>query len=203
MKKVILYYFINGLISGFDSLFEPRPALLMKLLRYFRWQSKSLRKKYLFAFFFPVVLLGQIAAAGGCSQGRGSSGEDHTAHRTPLKEYTQNNAREWSIYLPTHLPHAAEGNQRNTVLLYVSPADEDGLHEEDMGALPVRFGPSHYIEKIGLMDEKGKVLGVTNFGRNHRGAYSVEMELPPGNRKKLKIFARCNLHDLWSAPLEL
>lgn len=103
----------------------------------------------------------------------------------PMKEYTLDNAREWNDIAKFHAPTAKrtshEGKEAIIVEVTLPKADE-----------------GHYIEKIGIMDMAGKELAVQTMKRERNPityAY-FDMKLIPWSGR-VKVFAKCNKHDLW------
>jgi desulfoferrodoxin (superoxide reductase-like protein) len=112
-------------------------------------------------------------------------------HITPLPEYTAENPREWGKVAHEHIPSVTLSRKNGKDALLIS--------------IPL-LKPSmeHYIERIGIMDENGKEIASESIPRLANPityAYFLLKDLP-SNRQKLKAFAKCNLHDLWTAPLE-
>ena len=103
----------------------------------------------------------------------------------PQKEYSIGNAREWTEIEKEHAPVAKRSvNEGKPAVLIEVP-----LKKPDQG---------HYIEKIGIMDMQGKELAVTTIKRERNPltyAY-FDIKLLPWSGK-VKVFAKCNNHDLW------
>ena len=103
----------------------------------------------------------------------------------PQKEYSIGNAREWTEIEKEHAPTARRSvfEGKPAVLIEVA------LKKPDQG---------HYIEKFGIMDMQGKELAVTTIKRERNPltyAY-FDIKLLPWSGK-VKVFAKCNNHDLW------
>ena len=109
----------------------------------------------------------------------------------PLAEYTVENPREWKSIASEHVPIVRKSinKGRNAVLIEV----------------PLRRATTeHYIQRIGILDENGKEIVSTAIQRLPNPpvyAYFDFDGLPFG--KKLKAYARCNLHDTWVTPFTL
>ncbi len=104
---------------------------------------------------------------------------------TPMKEYTVDEAREWTDIAKEHGPTAKASVHKGQPAVIV----EIPLAKADEG---------HYIEKIGIMDMTGKELAVETMPRQRNPlnyAYFDKKILPWSG--KVKIFAKCNKHDLW------
>ena len=104
---------------------------------------------------------------------------------TPMKEYTVEEAREWTSIAKEHGPTArASVNNGQPAVIVEIP-----LTKADEG---------HYIEKIGIMDMEGKELAVETMPRQRNPltyAYFDKKIIPWSG--KVKVFAKCNKHDLW------
>lgn len=103
----------------------------------------------------------------------------------PQKEYSIGNAREWTEIEKEHAPTAKRSVFEGKPAVVV----EVPLKNVDQG---------HYIEKIGIMDLKGNELAVTTIKRERNPltyAYFDLKVLPWSGR--VKVFAKCNNHDLW------
>lgn len=104
---------------------------------------------------------------------------------TPMKEYTIDNAREWTDIAKEHAPTARKSVNKGTPAVIV----EIPLAKADEG---------HYIEKIGIMDMQDKELAVETMPRQRNPlnyAY-FDLKIIPWSGK-VKVFAKCNKHDLW------
>jgi desulfoferrodoxin (superoxide reductase-like protein) len=103
----------------------------------------------------------------------------------PLKEYTLSEAREWTDIAKEHSPTAKRSIFEGKPAVIIEVA----LKKPDEG---------HYIEKIGIMDMQGKELAVTTIKRERNPltyAY-FDLKLLPWSGR-VKVFAKCNNHDLW------
>ena len=138
---------------------------------------RGLFKTALFACFFMA----------GCQRSVESS--VNTEPQKPLQEYTAENPREWQKEAPSHLPHGRMNlNGDHEIFVYLEPGASGEFHK------------GHYIEKIGIMDQDGRTIAVKEFKPGHHSPYTASFKLPPGSYRHYKLFSRCNLHDLWSAP---
>lgn len=59
--------------------------------------------------------------------------------------------------------------------------------------------PPHYIEVIALHDDNEKEIAVKKFKPSYTGAIA-EFEIP-NTGKQYYVVAKCNLHDMWMAPV--
>ncbi len=103
----------------------------------------------------------------------------------PMKEYTLDNAREWTDIAKFHSPTAKRSSNNGKAAVIV----EVPLAKADEG---------HYIEKIGIMDMAGKELAAQSMKRERNPltyAYFDAGLIPWSGR--VKVFAKCNKHDLW------
>lgn len=110
-------------------------------------------------------------------------------HKQPRPEYTRDDPDMWSGLEEEHLPVVTFYNNREPDV-YVRVNFKDP-------------GPKHYIERIGIMDENRNDIVFHDFNMNTRvfEARFFSASLPKD--KKLKVYAKCNLHDLWTEPLKL
>lgn len=109
-------------------------------------------------------------------------------YKTPMPEYTAKNSRELSDISKEHIPKIEinPGKSTENVLVYVKL---DNPSER------------HYIEVIGIMDMQGKdIVEPVRFNRvravSYYGRFTVE-----SLTEDYKVYAKCNLHNLWTAPL--
>jgi desulfoferrodoxin (superoxide reductase-like protein) len=111
-------------------------------------------------------------------------------HITPQSEYTEENPREWGKLADEHVPQARlTSNKGMRAILINVPLIKPSME--------------HYIEKIGILDEKGKDIVSETLPRmaNPRTYAYFSLQDLPADKKQLKIFAKCNLHDKWTVPL--
>ncbi len=110
--------------------------------------------------------------------------------RTPRAEYTAEDPGEWAAFSESHAP-------RIQIVRDVLRVD-----------VPLqKIDRSHYIEKIGVMDAQGRdVVPAVAFPReaSEKSTVSANLALSElrGDLSAYKVYAKCNLHDLWTAPLE-
>lgn len=118
-----------------------------------------------------------------CSQGENDG-------RTPRDEYTAEEPGEWVAFSESHAPRVTLVRDLVRVEVPLKKIDR-----------------SHYIEKIGIMDAYGRdVVPARPFPReaSDRRTVRADFEIADlrGDHEDYKIYAKCNLHDLWTAPLE-
>jgi desulfoferrodoxin (superoxide reductase-like protein) len=128
------------------------------------------------------------AAVTGC--GDDDSQSQRKYRSVPKPEYTREAPDEWAGLEDEHLP----------VVTFDPDSDPD---------ITVRVnlknpGRDHYIEKIGIMDGDKKTLAVKEF-RKFEKIYMAQFSSAklPRDKKGLKVFVKCSLHDLWTEPLKL
>lgn len=109
--------------------------------------------------------------------------------KTPKPEYTRDDPGEWSGMEEDHIP---------VVTFYKD-------REPDIVVTVKLQNPTaiHYIEKIGIMDENRKDIVCKEFRSIDKvfeaQFYSASI---PDNKKNLKVYAKCSLHDLWTDKFE-
>ncbi len=109
----------------------------------------------------------------------------------PLKEYSEEETREWEDVKHEHIP---------VVRLSIDQGEDALLIELPM--LDSGFG--HYIESIGILDEEGTLLSSRSIDRTHKPKTYAYFPLEPlSGKKRLKAFAKCNLHDTWVKEFRL
>jgi desulfoferrodoxin (superoxide reductase-like protein) len=112
-------------------------------------------------------------------------------HLKPLPEYTEEKPREWGNIAEEHIPQARLTTNRSREAIIIN--------------VPLKKASTeHYIEKIGILDEKGKEIvseALPRLPNPKTYAFFFIQDLP-SDKSKLKIFAKCNLHDRWTVPLE-
>lgn len=109
----------------------------------------------------------------------------------PLPEYTAKNPREWEEVADEHVPQLRKARLRG----------------EDAVLITVPFEKvtmQHYVEKIGILDENGKEIISISFERlpNQKSYAHFAFSALPRDRK-LKAYAKCNLHDMWTVELDI
>lgn len=113
-------------------------------------------------------------------------GDGSQAPLTPRAEYSAEDPGEWSAEAATHAP--------------IAELRESGVY---VRVLLRGAGPEHYIEKIGILDEAGRDAVPPRL-LNSEPPTNIEALLPrPERSGRYRVYARCNLHDLWVAELIL
>lgn len=64
-----------------------------------------------------------------------------------------------------------------------------------------KFSERHYIEVIGIMDEHSADIDLKYIDRGSLPTAILSLNLRDYNPENVKVFAKCNLHDLWTVPL--
>ena len=132
-----------------------------------------------------------------CKEDRGGvSPEVEALYRTngplkPLPEYTMEKPREWENIADEHVPDVRLSRLTGKDAIMISVSIEKPTMQ-------------HYVEKIGIMDENNKEIVSETILRKPNPktwAYFLIEDLPV-EKKGLKAFIKCNLHDMWTTPLD-
>lgn len=106
----------------------------------------------------------------------------------PKPEYTREAPYEWAGLEEEHLPVIVINKDRDPDISIIVNLKNPGKN--------------HYIEKIGLIDGNKNELAVKNFTTNDKiFEAQFSSSILPSDEKKVKVFVKCSLHDLWTAPL--
>lgn len=103
----------------------------------------------------------------------------------PLKEYSEEDAREWEEYKEEHIPVIRKSfdNGKDALLIEVPK-------------LVVTQG--HYIERFGVIDLEGKEIHSVAIERNNNPlSYAYIPWEKLAGKDRVKAFLKCNLHDTW------
>lgn len=104
----------------------------------------------------------------------------------PMKEYTRNVPGEWTGMEDEHIPIIIRDGNKIVIRVNLK-----------------KPGPTHFIEKIGIMDKDKKDLAGKVFSPHSK---SFEAHFPrsvlPADLKGVKVYAKCNIHDLWTVELK-
>lgn len=113
-----------------------------------------------------------------------SCGSQSTDVGPPKPEYTKADPGRWVEIAEDHLPE----------IKFVTSPLSDKIHIELKSR---NWSENHYIEKIGIMDKKTKRdLAVQEFPR---GTFVFDADFDYDfNDKDVKVYVKCNLHDLWT-----
>jgi desulfoferrodoxin (superoxide reductase-like protein) len=112
---------------------------------------------------------------------------------TPQDEYTLEEPGMWEGKEEFHLPIVhVDREGRGKVKVKIQIKNEFGFNSE------------HYIEKIGIFDENKHDIAVKEFPDRHIYKEPIQAEFTLKDiqeNPKIKAFVKCNIHDLWTAPL--
>lgn len=113
---------------------------------------------------------------------------------TPQDEYTREEPGMWAGKEETHLPLVTvERETGGIVKVKIRIHSSQGFNRE------------HYIEKIGIFDELKQDIAVLELepqDRHVNEPIQAEFTLEDiQENPKIKAFVKCNIHDLWTAPL--
>jgi desulfoferrodoxin (superoxide reductase-like protein) len=143
-----------------------------------------------FIIWFAIIWFA-IASTffGACSQER-DQGKGDGGPRKPQQEYTRQRPGEWEGLKKRHLPHITvyPGKSKNNIKVRVN------LYSESK---------DHYIERIGVMDgNKRDLVSKKIPTQTLQRVVKVDFTLDPIPRgDDIKVYVKCNRHDLWTAPL--
>lgn len=107
----------------------------------------------------------------------------------PQKEYTKGEPGEWESISADHIPKFE----------WDKTLSKNNLRIEVPGR---KFNERHFIEAIGIMDERMADLDVKILQRGDVPIAILTLD-KSHDPKKIKVFAKCNLHDLWTHPIIL
>ncbi|MCB1178164.1 MAG: hypothetical protein KDK36_11335 [Leptospiraceae bacterium] len=107
---------------------------------------------------------------------------------TPQKEYTREVPGEWKEIADDHLPKIEidQNKSKKNVKIFVPGKT---------------FSERHYIEAIGLMDERSRDIELQYFKRGDTPVANLTLDKKKYEINKIKVFVKCNLHDLWTSPI--
>lgn len=107
---------------------------------------------------------------------------------SPQKEYTKDKPAEWEAIADDHIPEIEFDEKKS----------KDNIKVKVLGK---KFSERHYIEVIGIMDERGADIDIKYLQRESKPAVILSLNKKEYDPDKIKVFAKCNLHDLWTVPL--
>jgi desulfoferrodoxin (superoxide reductase-like protein) len=138
--------------------------------------------RYILLFILAIFFTGILASCKDDSFKR-------IFRKVPKAEYTRDAPDEWTGLEEEHLP----------VVTFYKDREPDIYVRVNLKNPSV----THHIEKIGIMDENRKDLATKEFNQNDRifeaQFYSAHI---PSDKKNLKVYAKCSLHDLWTEPFK-
>ena len=109
---------------------------------------------------------------------------------TPKKEYTVEEPGNWKDVAKEHdlTIEILRDQTKDNIVVYV----------------PINsHSRSHYIEKVGIIDSKGRDLVSKSLSsKEPRKMVKVFLTLYPlPSEANIKVYAKCSKHDLWTKPL--
>lgn len=107
----------------------------------------------------------------------------------PQDEYTRESPREWKGMEDEHLPQ----------VVFLNNSDSENIQ---ITVNLLSKSSSHYIERIGIMNAFKKDLAGKSFSQNS-SYFMARFKLSPlpSAKDSVKVYVKCNLHDLWTMPL--
>ncbi len=111
---------------------------------------------------------------------------DETEKIQVPKYHTESEPGQWIMEIDTHVPIVSyEGDDAIVVRVPIKPS----------------MTPKHYIEAIVLLDGRREIASKKfSFTFEEPRARFV---LPDPSRGNYRVVAKCNLHDMWIAPVNL
>ncbi len=126
--------------------------------------------------FIPAIILGLTFVACGDM--------DMKERKAVPKYHTEAEPGLWSDEIDTHVPVVTHV-ERNVILVRVP--------------LKPSQTPRHYIEAIALLDGS-KEIAIQRF-RFTLNEARARFTLPDPEKGNYRVVAKCNLHDMWMAPV--
>ncbi len=105
---------------------------------------------------------------------------------TPKSEYTEQESGEWKLLKEDHLPH----------IKIIPKSTKDNIEVQVLG----KFNDQHYIERIGIMNADKQDLTGINLQKTPNPNAILTL-FPILENPGIKVYVKCNLHDLWTKPL--
>ncbi len=112
--------------------------------------------------------------------------KEKVSPKTPKSEYTEIDSGEWEDIKNNHLPQ-----------IKISPKSKKENVEISVTG---EFNEDHYIERIGVMDENKQDIAGIDLERKQIPHIKLTLDPFPEN-PRVKVYVKCNLHDLWTKPL--
>lgn len=106
--------------------------------------------------------------------------------KVPKPEYTEKDAGEWEEIKDAHVPTIKLNRKSKTDNVEITVNGE--------------FTEQHYIERIGIMDENKQDLAGISLTKLQKATVTLTLDPIPEN-PKVKVYVKCNLHDLWTKPI--
>ncbi|MCX7999128.1 MAG: desulfoferrodoxin family protein [Leptospiraceae bacterium] len=120
-----------------------------------------------------------------------SENEGKLSHNDPIppqEEYTKESPGEWKGKEAEHLPQ-------------IKVLDTSKTKHNIQVHVTGNFNQTHYIEKIGIMDENKNTLDEKEIGAGEEPFVTLSLDLTKESSKKAKVYVKCITHDLWTAPI--
>lgn len=155
--------------------------------------NKKTNVKFLRLLLLVWIILITSIFCGADNEENGQSGRPENSDPSsraisPKKEYTKEEPAEWAEVANDHIPEIEFNKSKSKGNITVK--------------IPGRkFSERHYIEVIGIMDERFADIDVKYLKRGDAPAAILTLNTKDYDPEKIKVFAKCNLHDLWTVPL--
>jgi desulfoferrodoxin (superoxide reductase-like protein) len=108
----------------------------------------------------------------------------------PMKEYTEEDSREWEDYKEEHIPVIRKSFDKGQDALLI-----------EVPKLVITQG--HYIERFGVLDKEGLELYSVAIERTNNPLSYGYIPWEKIERKgRLKAYLKCNLHDTWTKEFD-
>ncbi len=145
--------------------------------------------KTIFKLLIHTLLISFYLICFSCS----NEGENSTSGQkqkiipiTPKSEYTEQESGEWKLLKDDHLPH----------IKIIPKSTKDNIEVQVLG----KFNEQHYIERIGIMNRDKQDLAGINLQKMSNANATLTL-YPIPESPEIKVYVKCNLHDLWTKPL--
>lgn len=109
---------------------------------------------------------------------------------TPQKEYTAETPGEWESVAYAHVPSVHIGE------------NPDGRKTLRVGVPNLKREEGHYIERIGVMDAGQRDIEARSLSRTEFPGAVLPVDPHILYSEGIKIYVKCNLHDLWTVEME-
>lgn len=145
-------------------------------------------RRFVILFLFAFCLMINFCTAD-YEQPEDKESQPKVPPRVPKREYTEETPGEWKSIANEHLPDLKIDYSKK----------KENIHVKVPGH---KFTMDHYIEKIGVFDENFIDLDVKTFERGQDPVATLSVNLGDHDPEKIKVFVKCNLHDLWTQALK-
>lgn len=140
-------------------------------------------------FLKPVMLLICLTLFWSCTnefQNNQNDPPEKVEPKVPKPEYTEVDAGEWEGIKDAHVPHIKINRKSKTDNVEISVKGE--------------FSEQHYIERIGIMDQNKQDLAGISLQKLQKPTVTLTLDPIPDD-PHVKVYVKCNLHDLWTKPV--